>query len=111
LRQSAGALGALAAALDLTPGAFRTFLDDRDRPIDAWFVVDVVAAFVREFAVDPQWLLTGNYDGVIHRHALILGEDHSAVGARTLREFIRQQYERHRNGVQFPSGPPNHDHE
>lgn len=63
-----------------------------DQPVDAEFVVDVVAAFVREFAVDPQWLLTGKYDGAVHRQALLLGENRTAAGTRALRDFVHRQY-------------------
>jgi hypothetical protein len=30
--------------------------------------VDVIAAVVREYGVDPTWLLTGEYDAASHRH-------------------------------------------
>jgi hypothetical protein len=105
-RQSAGAVNAFATSLGVSPADFRVFIDDRERLIDVLFLIDVVAAFVREFAVDPQWLLIGRYDGATHRHALMLGEDRTAVGVSALREFVRQQYERVRTGVKFLSMPP-----
>jgi len=64
--------------------------------------VEVVAAFVREFAVDPQWILTGQYDANTHRQSLLIGEDGTAIGVRALRLFVQQQYEKARNGLQFP---------
>jgi hypothetical protein len=33
-------------------------------------ILDVLAAVVREFGVDPHWLVTGVYDGHTHRLAL-----------------------------------------
>lgn len=30
--------------------------------------VDVIAAIVREYGVDPTWVLTGEYDASSHRH-------------------------------------------
>jgi hypothetical protein len=44
--------------------------------------VDVVAAIVLAYGVDPTWLLTGNYDSAVHRFAL---EDPRAVGEAVAR--------------------------
>jgi hypothetical protein len=32
--------------------------------------VEVLAAVIREYGVDPTWLLTGNYDAATHRSAM-----------------------------------------
>ena len=52
----------------------------------------MVAALVRELAVDPQWLLTGRYDPSIHRRALAIAEDRSENGERAIQQFVRDQY-------------------
>ena len=36
--------------------------------------IDVVAAVVREYGVDPTWLLTGEYDSSVHR---MMAEKHT----------------------------------
>jgi hypothetical protein len=102
-RQSAGALEAFANTLAVSPAGFRAFISEQDPVIDALFLIDVVAAFVREFAVDPRWLLIGQYDARTHREALLLGEDQSAAGGRSLREFVHRLYEQLRSSVDFSS--------
>lgn len=94
-------LADLASSLALEPDPLRVLIEEGDAPIDAAFLIDVVAAVVREFAVDPQWLLTGRYDPTQHRHALELGEDQSAKGREALRDFVREQYQRVRDGLSF----------
>jgi len=37
--------------------------------------IDVIAAVIRAYGVDPRWLLTGEYDGVSHRNSLDLTTD------------------------------------
>ena len=37
--------------------------------------VDVIAAVVREYGVDPTWLLVGEYDATSHRH---IADKHTA---------------------------------
>lgn len=32
--------------------------------------IDVIAAVIRLYGVDPSWLLTGHYDGATHRESL-----------------------------------------
>jgi hypothetical protein len=32
--------------------------------------VEVLAAVIRAYGVDPTWLLTGEYDGATHRHSM-----------------------------------------
>lgn len=74
-------------ALDLA-----RLLDKRDRTVDRALVVDVVTALVHEAGVDPRWLLTGEYDGPLHRQALLLGEDRGAKGRNAVRELVDLQY-------------------
>lgn len=74
--------------------------------VDVRFLIDVLAAFVREFAVDPRWLLIGQYDATTHREALLLGEDRSTAGAGSLRAFVHRLYEQLRISVDFSSIAP-----
>lgn len=67
---------------------------------DRAVVIEVIAAMVYEAGIDPQWLLTGEYDGAMHRQVLMLGEDRSAQGRTAVRDFVQQQYRRvHRDGM------------
>lgn len=68
-------------------------------------LIDVVTAFVNEFAVDPEWLLTGDYNATTHREALMIGEDRTPAGAHMLRQFVRDRYEKLR-GVRSYLLPP-----
>lgn len=90
-------LAELAFHLGVEPDRLRTLIDEADAPIDVAFLIDVVAAVVRAFGVDPQWLLTGRYDLSQHRHALALGEDPG--GYQAVRDFVREQYQRLREGL------------
>ena len=103
--QSSRALDDLASMLRVAPAALRRLVEDCKARLDTVFVIDVVAALVGEFAVDPQWLLTGQYDSTIHRRALMLGEDRTDDGKRALRDFVREQYQRLRDGSTLASFP------
>ncbi|MFL5612411.1 MAG: hypothetical protein ACJ796_01970 [Gemmatimonadaceae bacterium] len=101
----------VASMLHLEPDALRRLVEQREDTLDTAFLIETVAAVVREFAVDPQWLLTGEYDGNAHRHALALGQDRSNEGHRALRDFVRQQYQGVRAGLSFLSLPLADGHE
>jgi hypothetical protein len=108
-RQPDRSLDELASILHVSSDGLRLLIEEREHTIDAAFLVETVAALVREFAVDPQWLLTGRYDANAHRRALTLGEDRTDEGHRALRDFVREQYQRLRDGLSFlsaPSGKP-----
>jgi len=94
-------LNAIAETLSLPLDTLERFADGRDRVIDTSFLIDVVAALVQECGVDPKWLLTGEYDGAMHRQALLLGEDRSRAGTRMLREFVYGEYRRLRHARSF----------
>ena len=49
--------------------------------------IEVLAAIIREYAVDPSWLLTGEYDPDTHRQAI----EGDPIAARPLREFVSQR--------------------
>ena len=93
----------LAKILDVETDPLRVLLEELQEPIDVALLIDVVAAVVREFAVDPQWLLTGHYDSTAHRRALALGEDRSDDGRRALSALVREQYQRLRDALAFYS--------
>ena len=69
--------------------------------IDTPFLIEVVAALVHEVGIDPQWLLTGEYDPAVHRQALFLGEDRDEAGAYAVRKFVEEQYRQLRNRKRF----------
>ncbi len=81
-------------------------LDDREHTIDIGVLIDVVAALVREFAVDPQWLLTGQYDSAIHRQALQLGEERTNESYGAVRDLVRDQFQRLRESFRLLPPPP-----
>jgi hypothetical protein len=87
------ALDLLAAALHASPDTFRQVVENRDGAIDGTLLIDVVAALIRELAVDPHWLLFGSYDLSTHRNALTLAQDRSEDGAEALRNFVRDLLE------------------
>ena len=73
------------------------------RLVDTSFLIDLVAALVQDCAIDPKWLLTGEYDGAAHRRALLLGEDRSIRGTRVMREFVYDEYRQLRHAKSFLS--------
>lgn len=91
-RQPASTLCRLTEVLDIAPEAFQQLVQDRQCTLDIGSIIELIAAVVREFAVDPRWLLTGKYDGAVHRRALLLGENRTPAGERELREFVEKQY-------------------
>lgn len=80
-------------------------LDDPDHLLRPVVVIEIVAGLVRQFALDPHWLLTGEYDGAIHRQALLLGEDAGAGGVG-LHEYVSEQYRRARERLGYLSISP-----
>ena len=91
-RQPASTLCRLTEVLDIAPEAFQQLVQDRQYTLDTGPLLDLMTAIVREFAVDPRWLLTGKYDGAVHRRALLLGENRTPAGEHELREFVQKQY-------------------
>jgi len=104
-RQTSDSLDAFATTLSISPMEFRTLINDRAREIDALFVIDLLAALVHEFAVDPRWLLTGQYNGATHREALVIGEDRTPAGVIAIRKFVREEFERLRDAAPHLSLP------
>lgn len=54
---------------------------DEDAPYPT---IDVLAAVIREYGVDPGWLLTGYYDSATHRTALSTSTDEMPAIVSTL---------------------------
>ena len=61
-----GDITALAARLRVDEVALRISIDE----LSPYPTVGVIAAIIREYAVDPSWLLTGTYSAATHREAL-----------------------------------------
>ena len=87
------ALDLLAAALHASPDTFRQVVENRDGAIDSTLLIDVVAALIRELAVDPHWLLFGSNNPDAHQKALTLRQDRTEKGAEALRNFVRDLLE------------------
>jgi len=89
-------------SLRLPEDRIRELLSDSAHVIDRSFLLDVVTALVYECGVDPVWLLTGEYDGALHRQALLLGEDRTSEGRRAIHELVHSEYRRARHPRLFP---------
>jgi len=57
---------ATARRLGVSEVSLRLSIDD----LDPYPTIDIVMAMVREYGVDPSWLLTGEYDADTHRAAI-----------------------------------------
>jgi hypothetical protein len=104
-RQPGSCLDAVAASLSVPREALGQFMNAEARRIDTVFLIDLMAAFVYECGIDPTWLLTGDYDGEMHRKALLLGEDRGALGARAVRDLVQHEYRELRPAKHFFSLP------
>lgn len=61
----------LAARLGVDEMALRISIDE----LSPYPTLGVIAAVIREYGVDPSWLLTGNYSATAHREALEASAD------------------------------------
>jgi hypothetical protein len=61
----------LAARLGVDEMALRISIDE----LSPYPTMGVIAAIIREYGVDPSWLLTGNYSASAHREALDANAD------------------------------------
>lgn len=87
-------LHAVADRLCVHADDLRLLIDEKSAGVSLEFTLDVVAALVHEYAIDPNWLLTGQYEGAKHRHALMLGEDRTRTGRQSIRDLVQLQYNR-----------------
>ncbi len=78
--QDAGVVGGTASRLGVSEVALRMSVDETD-PHPTF---EVLKAVVRDYAVDPTWLVKGEYDADTHRRAL---EDDATI-ARVLSEAV-----------------------
>ena len=103
-RQAGHGLCLAATSLKLPALDLARFLDS---PVhaDRALVIDVITALVYEAGIDPHWLLTGEYDGAVHRQVLTLGEDRSAQGRTAVHDFVQRQYQRIRRDAMFSWWP------
>jgi hypothetical protein len=93
-RQPGYRLDEVARTLNVPREDLGRLLDDSNQSIDIRLLIDTVVALVREAGIDPKWLLSGQYDGAMHRQALLLGEDRTLHGAQALRDFVQDEYKR-----------------
>lgn len=91
-------LQTIAHSLHVPPDDFCRLILERGETINVALLIDVLGALVRVMALDPKWLLTGEYDGRVHRRMLELVEANPRVAESTVREWVREQYRRLREG-------------
>lgn len=83
LIESRGSIESVASDLGVTEIALRISSDE----LSPYPTFDVLQGIVRVYAVDPCWLLTGEYDPQAHRNLLSTEDD--AAGADLLRRLLR----------------------
>jgi hypothetical protein len=93
----------IADELDIPLDPTHELLEQLERPIDRAFLLDVVAALVHKWGIDPAWLLSGEYDGGLHREALVLGEDRTRRGLDAVRGLVEHAYRQQRHARLFTS--------
>jgi hypothetical protein len=81
--QDDGDLSATAARLGLEELSLRMSIDE----VSPHPTVEVLAAVIRVYGVDPTWLLTGVYDASTHRTCM----DEPTTIAAMLREYIHKR--------------------
>lgn len=80
--QEQGDLGAMAARLGIDEVSLRMSID----PLAPYPTLDVLAAVVAHYGVDPTWLVTGDYQSVSHRAAM---EAPPEKAIENMREMLR----------------------
>lgn len=79
--QEQGDLGALASRLGIDEVSLRMSVD----PLAPYPTLDVLAAIVAHYGVDPTWLITGEYNSGSHRTAV----ESEAKAVESMREMLR----------------------
>jgi hypothetical protein len=94
----------VAEQFGLPVASLRRLMERDGSIVKTGLLLDVVARLVHQWGIDPKWLLTGEYDGALHREALLLGEDRSG-GLSAVRELVETEYLRLRSPhvVSLPS--------
>lgn len=87
----------VAAEFDLPAEPLRGLMASEKRVASVAFLLDVVAALVYHWCIDPEWLLTGEYDSALHKQALTLGEERSSRGVAAVRALVESEYRRRRS--------------
>lgn len=64
--QDFGVIEVTARRLGVSEVSLRLSIDD----VDPYPTIDIIVAVVRHYAIDPTWLLTGEYDATTHRAAI-----------------------------------------
>jgi len=67
--------------------------------------MDVLLAVIREYAVDPTWLLTGNYDSATHQRTM----DTDRTGVIEVVRDVARRHETPLNIVALPGAWHDHD--
>jgi hypothetical protein len=97
-------LSQLGEELGAPVARIQALLRDRNALIDPVLLIDLVAVAVRDDAVDPHWLLTGDYDLDTHHCALALVEEQGSrsVVDSALRTFVTREW----TSLQMSLTPP-----
>lgn len=87
-------LNRAAQELGVSASQIEALLNDRPALIDVGLLIDLVVVVVRDQAVDPRWLLTGEYDVATHQAALAVAEETSSRSAveSEIRSIVRHQW-------------------
>lgn len=80
--QHLGNLGAVAAKLGVDEVSLRMSIDE----LAPYPTVDVLAAVIIEYGVDPSWLLTGEYNKSTHRNSAEAARGQAASVIRAMLE-------------------------
>ena len=96
--QDQGLIAAAARRLGVSEVALRITIDD----IEPHPTLEVILAVVREYGVDPSWLLTGEYDPTSHRRAL---DEEASFSKSDLAKLLMRSREQNADGSSGDSGP------
>lgn len=95
--QNEGDLGDIARRLGVDEVSLRMSIDD----VAPYPTVDVLAAVVLTYGVDPTWLITGDYSPSAHRSIADGGRDLAAESIRLMIEKRAPQAEESRPNIRL----------
>jgi hypothetical protein len=81
--QNGGDVGAIARRLHVDEVSLRMTIDE----VAPYPTLDALAAIVDHYGVDPNWLLTGEYDATTHREALLTAAEQNRQALGKLLQF------------------------